>query len=180
MTGQFLQRKIWSFSSLPPLTPLSLLFSVYPTWYHSVTSPLGSFFHHPLISFLPVLAVLLVLYIPPVMFHSSISIHLHVALLILSHLLPSALIPPVSLPALPEPFPHAFPFPPTLSVSLILPDSFPPCYPFHSSHSPCLCHIHCHPSLPYSPTISISHLSSYFFFDLPIGFFTIFSSHLKT
>lgn len=31
MTGQFLQRKIWSLSTLPPLAPLSLLFSVYPT-----------------------------------------------------------------------------------------------------------------------------------------------------
>lgn len=28
------------------------------------------------------------------------------------------------------------PFPPTLPVSLILPDSFPICYPFHSSLSP--------------------------------------------
>lgn len=87
----------------------------------------------PSISFLPVLMLLLVLYIPPVMFHSSISIHLHVALLIPSHLLSSALIPPVSLPALLELFPSAVPFPPTLCVSLILPDSFPLCYPFHSS-----------------------------------------------
>lgn len=121
MTGQFLQRKIWSLSTLPPLAPLSLLFSVYPTWYHSVTSGPGSFFHHPPISFFPVLAFLLALYIPPVMFHSSVSIHLHVALLIPSHLLSSALIPPVSLLALPELFPCGVPFPPT-----------PLCFP-HSS-----------------------------------------------
>lgn len=121
MTGQFRQRKIWSLSTLPPLAPLSLLFSVYPTWHHSVTSGPGSFFHHPPISSFPVLAFLLALYIPAVMFHSSVSIHLPVALLIPSHLLSSALIPPVSLPALPEPFPCGVPFPPT-----------PLCFP-HSS-----------------------------------------------
>lgn len=111
MTGQFLQWKIWSLSTLPPPAPLSLLFSAYPTWYHSVTSAPGSFF--PSFFSHPVLALLLVLYIPPVMFHFSVSIHLYVALLIPSHLLSSALIPPVSLPALLKPFPRAVPFPPT-------------------------------------------------------------------
>lgn len=48
VTGQFLQRKIRSLSSLPPLALPSLLFSVHPTCYHSVTSAPGSCFHHPL------------------------------------------------------------------------------------------------------------------------------------
>ena len=95
MTGQFLQGKIWSLSALPPLAPLSLLFSVYPTWYHSVTPAPGSFFHHP----------------PPYLFpprfglfigalHSTRHVSLprfypsSAALLIPSHLLSSALVPP--------------------------------------------------------------------------------------
>lgn len=110
VTGQFLQQKIWSLSTLLPLAPLSLLFSVYPTWYHSVTSTTSSFF--PIIP-PPILVLLLVLYIPPVMFHPAVSIHLGVALLIPSHLLSSVLIPPVFLPVLPKPFPCAVPFPPT-------------------------------------------------------------------
>lgn len=110
MTGQFLQ---WKYG--PPLPScLSLR-------YHScflsippdiILSPL----RRPLFSiifFPPSALLLLALYIPAVMFPPRVSIHLCVALLIPSHLLSSALIPPVSLPALPEPFRRAVPFPPT-------------------------------------------------------------------
>lgn len=113
MTGQFLQ---WKYG--PPLPScLSLR-------YHScflsippdiILSPL----RRPLFSIIflppppPSALLLLALYIPAVMFPPRVSIHLCVALLIPSHLLSSALIPPVSLPALPEPFRRAVPFPPT-------------------------------------------------------------------
>lgn len=108
--------------------------------------------------------------------------HLHVTLLIPSHLLPSALIPPVfPFLALSEPVPRAIPFPPNRCVSFIPPDSFPLCYPFHSSLSHCLCHIHCHPSLPHGPAISTSHISKCISSDLPVQFhlhFKLISFHL--
>lgn len=66
----------------------------------------------------PVLALSLVFYLSPIMFHSPVSIHLYVALLIPSHLLSSALIPPISLPALPELFPQLSHFHLPLSVFL--------------------------------------------------------------
>lgn len=115
MTGQFLQRKIWSLTTLPPHTQPLLVFSVYPTWYHSVTFATSSFF--PII-FSHVPALLSVFYISPIMFHSPLFIHLHVTLLIPSHLLSSALIHTVSLPPLPEPFPQLSHFHLLLSVSL--------------------------------------------------------------
>lgn len=80
---------------------------------------------------------LLVLYIPAIMFHSFLSIHLHVALLIPSHLLHSALIPPVSPPAPSKSFPRARP----TSTHSFSPDSFPLGYPFHSSLYTYLCHV---------------------------------------
>lgn len=89
MTGQFLQRKIWSLSystaSRSAITPVFCL------------SQLISFCHPPVpappppstpVSPLLVPGFLLVLYIPTIMFHSLLPIHLHVALLISSHLLP--------------------------------------------------------------------------------------------
>lgn len=119
MTAQFLQWKIWSLSTLLPPAPLSLLFclSHLISFCHLCTGLSFSIIFFPN----PALALLLALYILPVMFHSSPSIHLSVALLIPSHLLGLALIPPVSLPALPKPFTRAVPFPPA-----------PLCFP-HSS-----------------------------------------------
>lgn len=70
----------------------------------------------------PVLALSLVFYLSPIMFHSPVSIHLYVALLIPSHLLSSALISPISLPALPEPFPQLSHF--HLPVSVFLHSSW--------------------------------------------------------
>lgn len=91
VTGQFLHRKIWSLSPLlppaPHITPVFCLSHLI-----SFCHPCARlFFHHPPL-FLSS-PFLLVRCIPPIMFHSSISIHLHVALLIPSHLLPSAFIP---------------------------------------------------------------------------------------
>lgn len=165
VTAQFLQRKIWSLSTFPPLTSLSLLFSVYPTWYHSVTSlqwALFSIILPPPISTLDVPALLLVLYIPPVMFHSPISIHLHVALLIPSHLLPSA---PVHFPfslswsrlCVPSHFHPLFLFP-----SFCLIHFLSAIYSIHSFSSICATEHH-HPSLPYGSVISSSHCSSLYF-----------------
>lgn len=70
----------------------------------------------------PVVMLLLRLYIQAIMFHSFVSIHLYVALLIPSHLLSSALVPPVSLPALLKQFPAC------CSISAY-PSPFPPFFP---------------------------------------------------
>ena len=126
----------------------------------------------------PFLALLLVLCIAPVMFHSSVSIHLHVALLIPSHLLSPALIPPVSLPALPEPFPRAAPFPPT---PLRFPHSSwfissPLSVPFIPLPPICAANNH-HPSTRGFP-VPILHLSNYISSDLR-GFPPWFSAHLS-
>lgn len=133
VTGQFLQRKIWPLSALPPLAVLSLLFSVYPTWYHSVTSAPGPALFSIIHLFLS--RILLALCIVPFMFHSPYSIHLHVALLIplicsprpssLLRFSCSALLVAVSMCCPISTYSALLP--------LILPDSFPLDYPFHSS-----------------------------------------------